>query len=78
MQELHLLTWSLAELHVPLPGDERHLLALARKFAAMDFARRGAVLFYTDFTFQPERGWDTFPVEEVQRLREIPRLRRKF
>jgi hypothetical protein len=78
MSELHVLTCALAELHVPPPGDPRHLLALCRKLAAMDFAARGRVIFYTDFPFRHERGWDSFTPGEIQQMRTIPPLRRKF
>lgn len=77
-KELHFLAWSLEEMRVPPPGDERLLLALARKCAAMDFAKRGQVIFYTDFTFQQEKGYDVFTVEEIRRMAAIPALKRKF
>ena len=78
VKELHYLAWSLAELRVPPPGDERLLLALARKCAAMDFAKRGEVMFYTDFAFQPEKGYDVFTGDEIRRMATIPALKRKF
>ena len=77
-KELRGLDWSLGELGVPAPADPRHLLALARRWAAMDFARRGEVLFFTDFPYLTrERGWDLFNVPEIERMVRIPELRRK-
>jgi len=78
-QEVHFLEWSLDELGVPPPGDQRHLLALGRKCAAMNFAQQGRVLFYTDFSFLvKERGWDTFTPQEIRVMREIPKLRQRL
>ena len=77
-KELRLLDASLGELGVPAPSDQRHLLALARRWAGMDFARRGEVLFFTDFPYLTrERGWDLFTVPEIQRMVRIPELRHK-
>ncbi len=76
-QELHFLQWSVQEIGVPPPGDGRHLLALARRCLAMDFANRGEVIFVTDFPFRSDAGMDVFTQREIERLRAIPELRRR-
>lgn len=76
-KELHFLQWSLRELNTPPPGDGRHLLALARHCLAMDFARRGEVIFITDFPFHAAAGMDVFSMREIDRMSFIPELRLK-
>jgi hypothetical protein len=75
--ELHFLQWSLRELNVPPPGDGRHLLALARRCLDMEFARRGEIIFITDFPFRSDLGMDVFTMREIERMRAIPELRRR-
>ena len=66
-------------MRVPFPAEERTILAMGKKFAAMDFVRSGEVLFYTDFQFLlEERGWDIYTPQEMLAMDGIPRLRRKF
>ncbi|MES2708948.1 MAG: hypothetical protein V4726_20300 [Verrucomicrobiota bacterium] len=78
LRELRFMEWSLAELRLPLPSDERLLTALGRRCAGLDFVRAGRVFFYTDFAFLlKERGWDMYSPEEMRGMKHIPPLRRK-
>ena len=78
-KELRPFEWGLKELRVPAPGDERYLLSLARRWARMDFVKRGEVQFYTDYPFQVKTlGWDLFSPEEILQMKKFPPLRRKM
>jgi hypothetical protein len=79
LRELRFLEWSLDELRVPFPAEKRNILAMGKKFAAMDFTRAGEVVFYTDFQFLlDERGWDIHTPQEMLALKDLPPLRRKY
>jgi hypothetical protein len=77
LRELRFLEWSLDELRAPVPGDPRHMMALARHCAAMRFAQAGRVRFYLDFPFITERGWETFSVQQIREMRAIPELKQR-
>jgi hypothetical protein len=43
----------------------------------MEFARRGEIIFITDFPFRSDLGMDVFTMREIERMRAIPELRRR-
>lgn len=77
--ELRFKDWTLDELKVPFPGEERMNLAVAKELAALPFPPGATVFFYHDYEFQLEqRGWDRLSPQEMLALEKLPEPRRAY
>jgi len=79
LHELRFKEWSLKELKVPYPTEERINLRLGKRFAALPYPQGSMVFFYYDYEFElNERGWDKFSPGEMLRMETLGEPRRPY